>query len=102
MTVSLSDLAKRSSDVLGRQNTCRHLVEKRLKDIMIGPVGKAHLSARLLQPHVSRVRCVQPSAFNVPSGIVLTVNGAGRALMYRMSDTFGSLVPVLRLVKQRY
>ena len=34
------------------------------------------------------------SAFNVPSGIVLTVNGAARAtLMYRMSDTFGVFRP---------
>ena len=34
-------------------------------------------------------------AFSVPSGMVFTVNGAASALIYRMSDAFGSLVPVL-------
>ena len=29
------------------------------------------------------------------SGMVFTVNGAASALMYRTSDAFGSLVPVL-------
>ena len=31
----------------------------------------------------------------MPSGMVFTVNGAARALMYRMSEALGSLVPVL-------
>ena len=35
------------------------------------------------------------NALSVPSGIVLTVSGAASALMYRMSEAFGSLVPVL-------
>src|SRR4029450_13746824 len=34
-------------------------------------------------------------AFKVPSGMVFTVNGAARALMYRMSEASGSLAPVL-------
>src|SRR5580698_2452544 len=34
-------------------------------------------------------------ALRVPSGMVLIVNGAASALTSRMSDAFGSLVPVL-------
>ena len=35
------------------------------------------------------------NAFNVLSGMVFTVSGAARASMYRTSEAFGSLVPVL-------
>src|SRR6516164_10345804 len=35
------------------------------------------------------------SAFSVPSGMVLTVNGAAKVLTYKTSEAFGSLVPVL-------
>jgi hypothetical protein len=42
-------VAQRRSDVLGRQNTGGHLVEKRLKDVMIGLVDQDHASMGLLQ-----------------------------------------------------
>jgi hypothetical protein len=50
------------------------------------------------QARTGRLPSISPcsaNAFNVASGIVLTVNGAARASTYNVSGALGSLVPVL-------
>ena len=45
--------------------------------------------------HVPSIVSVIGKAFSVTSGIVFTVKGAARALIYSISEALGSLVPVL-------